>query len=209
MQVAGCGLENEGKCGAGGSASNTLSDLKAAPFTRGLGPTWTNYPGRGCPVPSSWPGHTLPSSQGEAPLQFLCLPACPRAASASLLGKLTPLVKVEKPSEGRGLFFLLFFSQLTVVCICSAMFYEKHPKFWSSVALLTGTDPARTITLFHFGADVYMSQPGILSSPSPGSWLRPWALGLDCPPASSQLPHLQPLLLQSIPHHVSTPLPLP
>lgn len=58
-----------------------------------------------------WPQLWLPSPKhlaqarpplfpGKAPfLQFSYLPAFPQAPSASLLGKLTPLVKVEEPSQ--------------------------------------------------------------------------------------------------------------
>ena len=144
MQVARCGLENEGKCGAGGSASNTLSDLKAATSHSGTGSYVDQLPRPQLPSSKHLARAHPPLFPGKGTTSPVFVPPCLPSSSISFsFRKAHPFGKSRKAlTEGRGLFFLLFFSQLTIVCICSAMFYEKLPKFWSSVALLTGTDPA-------------------------------------------------------------------
>lgn len=83
VQAPGRGVENKGKCAAGGSASLALSDLKAAP--------WAREPAAAVAAQAEHPAQaTFPSSQEQHHF--------PSTASASLLGKLTPLVTVEKPS---------------------------------------------------------------------------------------------------------------
>lgn len=142
-----------------------------------------------------------PLFPGKGTTSVFVPPRLPPSSVSFSVRKAHPFGKSRKAlTEGRGLFFLLFFSQLTIVCICSAMFYEKHPKFWSSVALLTGTDPAELSLCFILVQSIHVptwdslfSIPRVLAQ-ALGSWPRPSPSLLPAapPPASTAPVHPPP-----------------